>query len=49
MGIILILGGGALYTYAKDKEMNSNTKTAYIPMTQQDVNSEDRSNKVGQA
>ncbi|KAG9327319.1 hypothetical protein KVV02_007095 [Mortierella alpina] len=50
VGIVLILSGGALYTWAKDKEMKANTKPAYIPMTQQDTddNREDR-NKVGQA
>jgi len=49
MGIVLILGGGALYTYAKDQEMNANTKPTYIPMTQQDVDGEEGRNKVGQA
>ncbi|KAF9435228.1 hypothetical protein BGZ76_006663 [Entomortierella beljakovae] len=39
-GIVLILGGGALYTYSKDKEMRANTKPAYIPMTQQDIRDE---------
>ncbi|KAG0048853.1 hypothetical protein BGZ83_006251 [Gryganskiella cystojenkinii] len=49
MGIVLILGGGALYTYAKDKEMNANAKPAYIPMTQQDLDGDEGRNKVGQA
>ncbi|KAG0212486.1 hypothetical protein BGX28_006253 [Mortierella sp. GBA30] len=52
LGIILILSGGALYTYAKDKEMKANTKPTYIPMTQQDVDEEEddkESHKVGQA
>lgn len=50
IGIILILGGGALYTYAKDQEMKANTKPTYIPMTQQDADDDggDR-NKVGRA
>ncbi|KAG0337222.1 hypothetical protein BG004_007729 [Podila humilis] len=41
MGIILILSGGALYTWAKDQEMRANTKPTYIPMTQQDVDEDD--------
>lgn len=49
MGIILILTGGALYTWAKDKEMRANTKPTYIPMTQQDVDEEDDSKKGTQA
>ena len=40
LGIFLILGGGALYTWAKDKEMTANVKPTYIPMTQQDVDGE---------
>ncbi|KAF9585740.1 hypothetical protein BGW38_000955 [Lunasporangiospora selenospora] len=42
-GIFLILSGGALYTWAKDKEMQAkaNNQAAYIPMTQQDVNNDD--------
>ncbi|KAF9116694.1 hypothetical protein BGX27_000076 [Mortierella sp. AM989] len=44
-GIVLILGGGALYTYAKDQEMRANTKPTYIPMTQQDVNDDDDGHK----
>ncbi|KAF8979439.1 hypothetical protein BGZ46_005444 [Entomortierella lignicola] len=50
-GIVLILGGGALYTYAKDQEMRANTKPTYIPMTQQDVNNNDEEGhqKPGQA
>ncbi|KAF9955630.1 hypothetical protein BGZ70_010169 [Mortierella alpina] len=53
-GIILILSGGALYTYAKDKEMKANSKPAYIPMTQQDLDGEDEdmdveNHKVGKA
>lgn len=50
-GIILILGGGALYTYAKDKEMQSKTKPTYIPMTQQDVDGDEDNgrNEVGKA
>ncbi|KAG0196889.1 hypothetical protein BGX28_009638 [Mortierella sp. GBA30] len=50
LGIVLILSGGALYTWAKDKEMKANTKPAYIPMTQQDTDGDrDERNKVGQA
>ncbi|KAF9920432.1 hypothetical protein FBU30_009762 [Linnemannia zychae] len=51
LGIILILGGGALYTYAKDQEMkaNTNTRPTYIPMTQQDTNDDGDRNKVGRA
>lgn len=45
MGIILILSGGALYTWAKDKEMRANTKPTYIPMTQQDVDEEQDDSK----
>ncbi|KAG0294286.1 hypothetical protein BGZ98_001832 [Dissophora globulifera] len=41
LGIVLILGGGALYTYAKDKEMRANTKPSYIPMTQHDIDGDD--------
>lgn len=43
LGIFLILGGGALYTWAKDKEMAAKNmeKPTYIPMTQQDVDGED--------
>ncbi|KAG0216112.1 hypothetical protein B0O80DRAFT_493494 [Mortierella sp. GBAus27b] len=49
-GIVLILGGGALYTYAKDQEMRANTKPVYIPMTQRDVDGGDPDrNKVGHA
>ncbi|KAG0291162.1 hypothetical protein BGZ96_005452 [Linnemannia gamsii] len=43
LGIFLILGGGALYTWAKDKEMaakNAESPT-YIPMTQQDVDGDE--------
>ncbi|KAG0090149.1 hypothetical protein BGZ93_004904 [Podila epicladia] len=47
MGIILILSGGALYTWAKDKEMRANTKPTYIPMTQQDVDEEQDDSKKG--
>ncbi|KAI1319683.1 hypothetical protein EDD11_003377 [Mortierella claussenii] len=48
MGIVLILVGGALYTYAKDKEMRVNTKPTYIPMTQHDVDAdEERGSKAG--
>lgn len=50
IGIVLILGGGALYTYAKDQEMKANTKPTYIPMTQQDADDDDGDrNKVGRA
>ncbi|KAG0283838.1 hypothetical protein BGZ96_011802 [Linnemannia gamsii] len=50
IGIVLILGGGALYTYAKDQEMRANTKPTYIPMTQQDADDDDGDrNKVGRA
>ncbi|KAF8980191.1 hypothetical protein BGZ46_004532 [Entomortierella lignicola] len=50
MGIILILSGGALYTWAKDKEMSANAKPTYIPMTQKDIDEEDdEQNKVGKA
>ncbi|KAF9132036.1 hypothetical protein BGW39_000894 [Mortierella sp. 14UC] len=49
VGIILILGGGALYTYAKDQEMKTNTKPTYIPMTQQDADEDEDRNKVGRA
>jgi GDP-fucose transporter C1 len=49
-GIILILGGGALYTYAKDQEMQAKSKPTYIPMTQQDMDGEDdERNQVGKA
>ncbi|KAG0257457.1 hypothetical protein DFQ27_005148 [Actinomortierella ambigua] len=41
-GIVLILAGGALYTWAKDQEMRANTKPTYIPMTQQDIDEEDQ-------
>ncbi|KAF9426402.1 hypothetical protein BGZ94_006581 [Podila epigama] len=44
-GIILILSGSALYTYAKDKEMRMNTKATYIPMTQQDVDDDEKRTK----
>jgi len=47
MGIVLILTGGALYTWAKDKEMRANTKPTYIPMTQQDVDEEEDDSKKG--
>lgn len=47
IGIILILSGGALYTWAKDKEMRANTKPTYIPMTQQDVDDEQDDSKKG--
>ncbi|KAG0257279.1 hypothetical protein BG011_004046 [Mortierella polycephala] len=51
LGIVLILTGGALYTYAKDQEMKANTKPSYIPMTQQDADGDDdeERNKVGRA
>ncbi|KAG0318145.1 hypothetical protein BGZ99_005836 [Dissophora globulifera] len=50
MGIVLIISGGALYTYAKDKEMQANAKPTYIPMTQQDVDSDhEERNEVGKA
>ncbi|KAI1319264.1 hypothetical protein EDD11_004401 [Mortierella claussenii] len=49
MGIVLILSGGALYTWAKDKEMKANTKPTYIPMTQQDADDDEDRNKVGKA
>ncbi|KAF8937199.1 hypothetical protein EDD21DRAFT_400349 [Dissophora ornata] len=50
MGIVLILGGGALYTYAKDKEMRAKTKPTYIPMTQHDIDGDNAEhNKVGRA
>lgn len=42
LGIVLILSGSALYTYAKDKEMRANTKPTYIPMTQQDLDEDDK-------
>ncbi|KAF9984750.1 hypothetical protein BGZ65_012706 [Modicella reniformis] len=46
-GIVLILSGGAIYTYAKDKEMQTTTKPTYIPMTQQDVDgNEDNERKA---
>ncbi|KAF9171099.1 hypothetical protein BGX21_008097 [Mortierella sp. AD011] len=49
-GIILILGGGALYTYAKDQEMRANTKPTYIPMTHKDIDNDDEEHKKpGQA
>ncbi|KAF9355525.1 hypothetical protein BGX34_010424 [Mortierella sp. NVP85] len=52
-GIVLILGGGALYTWAKDKEMQDKAKPTYIPMTQQDVDNDDDGdddrNQVGKA
>ncbi|KAF9140194.1 hypothetical protein BGX30_006899 [Mortierella sp. GBA39] len=43
LGIFLILGGGALYTWAKDKEMRAkdSDKPTYIPMTQQDLDGEE--------
>ncbi|KAK3841439.1 MAG: hypothetical protein J3R72DRAFT_445486 [Linnemannia gamsii] len=42
IGIFLILSGGALYTWAKDKEMAAKAQQpSYIPMTQQDVDDED--------
>ncbi|KAF9584889.1 hypothetical protein BGW38_004794 [Lunasporangiospora selenospora] len=40
IGIVLILTGGAFYTYAKDKEMTANAKPTYIPMTQKDLDEE---------
>jgi len=56
LGIVLILSGGALYTYAKDKEMQAApaNKPTYIPMTQQDIDEEEtgidlESHKVGKA
>jgi len=52
-GIVLILGGGALYTWAKDKEMQDKSKPTYIPMTQQDIDNDDdgddERNQVGKA
>ncbi|KAF9318542.1 hypothetical protein BG000_005526 [Podila horticola] len=42
LGIVLILSGSALYTYAKDREMRANTKPTYIPMTQQDLDEDDK-------
>ncbi|KAF8975531.1 hypothetical protein BGZ52_008820, partial [Haplosporangium bisporale] len=45
IGIVLILSGSALYTYAKDKEMRASTKPTYIPMTQQDVDEDDKRSK----
>ncbi|KAF9437509.1 hypothetical protein BGZ76_000442 [Entomortierella beljakovae] len=47
-GIILIISGGALYTFAKDKEMRANSKPQYIPMSQKDIDEDDH-NKVGKA
>ncbi|KAF9409059.1 hypothetical protein BGZ94_002089 [Podila epigama] len=42
MGIMLILSGGALYTWAKDREMQAaSAKTSYIPMTQQDLDKDE--------
>ena len=54
LGIILIIGGGALYTYAKDQEMQAAAanRPNYIPMTQQDLDEEEEdedSHKVGKA
>ncbi|KAG0364898.1 hypothetical protein BC939DRAFT_463599 [Gamsiella multidivaricata] len=51
IGIVLILSGGALYTWAKDQEMRANIKPTYIPMTQQDVDGDDgdHRDKVGKA
>ncbi|KAF9933429.1 hypothetical protein FBU30_005463 [Linnemannia zychae] len=41
-GIFLIMGGGALYTWAKDKEMTARAEEpTYLPMTQRDVDGED--------
>jgi GDP-fucose transporter C1 len=43
LGIFLILGGGALYTWAKDKEMTAKnvSEPNYIPMTQQDLDGDE--------
>ncbi|KAF9103295.1 hypothetical protein BGX27_010638 [Mortierella sp. AM989] len=50
IGIVLILSGGAVYTYAKDKEMQANSKPTYIPMTQKDLDEDDdHHHKVGKA
>ncbi|KAF8929520.1 hypothetical protein BGZ47_001010 [Haplosporangium gracile] len=48
MGIFLILSGGALYTWAKDKEMTAkdSAKPTYIPMTQQDVDGEEDDKEI---
>lgn len=45
LGIVLILSGSALYTYAKDREMRATPKPTYIPMTQQDVDEDDKHSK----
>ncbi|KAG0041831.1 hypothetical protein BGZ83_001244 [Gryganskiella cystojenkinii] len=54
LGIFLIIGGGALYTYAKDREMQAaaTSKPSYIPMTQQDLDEDkedEDSHEVGKA
>lgn len=48
LGIFLILGGGALYTWAKDKEMAAKdvAKPSYIPMTQQDLDGEEDDEEI---
>ncbi|KAG9063123.1 hypothetical protein KI688_004723 [Linnemannia hyalina] len=48
LGIFLILGGGALYTWAKDKEMRAKDmdKPTYIPMTQQDLDVEEDDEEI---
>ncbi|KAF9121214.1 hypothetical protein BGW39_010761 [Mortierella sp. 14UC] len=50
LGIFLILFGGALYTWAKDKEMSAKAQEpTYIPMTQQDVDGEDEESDAHKA
>ncbi|KAF9156450.1 hypothetical protein BG015_005174 [Linnemannia schmuckeri] len=48
LGIFLILSGGALYTWAKDKEMTAkdSAEPAYIPMTQQDIDGEEEDEEI---
>ncbi|KAF9312254.1 hypothetical protein BG003_006453 [Podila horticola] len=42
VGIVLILGGSTVYTYARDKEMRAKDKAkATIPLTLQDIANED--------
>lgn len=45
-GIVLILGGSTMYTFARDKEMRASEAATIIPVTQQDVVREERIDAV---
>ncbi|KAF9902897.1 hypothetical protein EC991_004369 [Linnemannia zychae] len=50
VGIFLILSGGALYTWAKDKEMSAKAQEpTYVPMTQIDIDCEEDTNQENKA